>query len=169
MTWASITYTFSPSTMARASEVNQNFADVVAGLDKAMPSGGIIAWAYAINLIPSGWFLCDGTNGTPNLVGKYIQGAGAGYAVGATGGEATHTLLIGEIPAHNHGGGNHAHNIGLFYGNVGARGYIMSQTETSLSTYQLSEYSGNIIATQGSGQAHNNLPPFVNLAFIMKS
>lgn len=182
MSWASITYTFSPSTMARASEVNQNFSDVVAGLDKAMPSGGIIAWALAIASIPSGWYLCDGSNGTPNLVGKFIQGAGSGYAVGATGGEASTTLSIANMPAHNHGGATggqsntHSHHID----NLGNNALLDGDALGSYSGYMQSQPAGrdtgnasadhtHAITLQGSGTAFENRPPFYTLAFIMKS
>lgn len=47
-------------------------------------------WSGAIVDIPNGWALCDGTNGTPDLRNRFIVGAGATYAVGATGGSLTH-------------------------------------------------------------------------------
>lgn len=51
-----------------------------------VPKGGIIIWSGAVNQIPSGWTLCDGNNGTPNLMDRFVVGAGSGYAVAATGG-----------------------------------------------------------------------------------
>ena len=35
--------------------------------------------------LPSGWFICDGTNGTPDLRDSFILGAGLSYALGANG------------------------------------------------------------------------------------
>lgn len=35
---------------------------------------------------------------------RFLIGAGGSYAVNATGGEATHTLTVAEMPSHNHGG-----------------------------------------------------------------
>ena len=58
-----------------------------------VPVGGIIMWSGATNNIPSGWALCDGNNGTPNLQDKFIVGAGSSYAVAATGGSADATLV----------------------------------------------------------------------------
>jgi hypothetical protein len=63
------------------------------------PSGGIIIWSGASTAIPSGWYLCDGANGTPDLRDRFIVGAGSTYAVGATGGSANATL-----PSHTHTG-----------------------------------------------------------------
>ncbi len=67
------------------------------------PRGMILMWSGSITEIPRGWALCDGTNGTPDLRGKFIQGAnpGAGQAMGATGGAETQTLsgtAGGRIP-----------------------------------------------------------------------
>ena len=33
----------------------------------SIPSGGIIIWSGASNAIPTGWYLCDGQNSTPDL------------------------------------------------------------------------------------------------------
>jgi hypothetical protein len=80
----------------------------------SIPTGLIAIWSGAANAIPSGWFLCDGANGTPNLRDRFVVGAGTTYAVGATGGQNA----ITSVPAHTHGSGNfvtsntgdHAHN-----------------------------------------------------------
>ena len=52
----------------------------------AVPSGGIIMWSGSIGSIPSGYVLCDGQNGTPNLKDSFVVGAGNTYAVGNPGG-----------------------------------------------------------------------------------
>lgn len=56
-----------------------------------LPIGSIIAWN---NLnVPTGWAICDGTNGTPNLSGRFIMGYGGKYLnIGSTGGSETVTL-----------------------------------------------------------------------------
>ena len=60
-------------------------------LPALVPSGGIIAWSGAVVDIPSGWVICDGTNSTPDLLGRFIIGAGFTYAVDATGGAVSHS------------------------------------------------------------------------------
>lgn len=57
-------------------------------------TGMIQLWSGAVVDIPSGWQLCDGTNGTPDLRDKFIVGAGSTYAPNDSGGETSH----------NHGG-----------------------------------------------------------------
>lgn len=103
----------------------------VAAAAFAVPTGGIIMWSGSIASIPAGWFLCDGTNGTPNLTNRFVVMAGGAYAVGASGGSAdaivvahTHSASSGLQSAnHNHtfsgttgGIGDHAHS----YGGVGS-------------------------------------------------
>jgi hypothetical protein len=79
------------------------------------PAGGIAMWSGSIASIPSGWFLCNGSNGTPDLRDRFIVGAGSTYAVAATGGSATVTpagtiggsvggtsLTEAQMPRHYH-------------------------------------------------------------------
>lgn len=56
-----------------------------------IPSGVIVMWHGALATIPTGWYLCDGTNGTPDLRSKFIVGAADGVEPGNTGGSATHS------------------------------------------------------------------------------
>ena len=42
------------------------------GSNSSMPTGGIIMWSGNIADIPSGWALCDGSNGTPDLTDKFV-------------------------------------------------------------------------------------------------
>lgn len=51
----------------------------------SVPTGGIILWSGTIASVPAGWQVCDGTNGTPNLQGLFVVGAGA-TSPAATGG-----------------------------------------------------------------------------------
>ena len=67
-----------------------------------VPKGTIVIWSGAATAIPSGWALCDGQNGTPDLRDRFVVGASGEYAVGDTGGEKEHILTIGEMPRHGH-------------------------------------------------------------------
>lgn len=73
-----------------------------ASLNAPVPVGLIAMWSGAINAVPTGWALCDGTNGTPNLRDRFVVGAGTTYAVGATGGSNTVSLTTSQMPAHTH-------------------------------------------------------------------
>ena len=80
-----------------------------------VPPGGIIMWSGAINDIPVGWALCDGSNCTPDLRDRFIVGAGGKYNVGNTGGADSVTLEVSQMPSHSHSGstfsaGSHTHD-----------------------------------------------------------
>ena len=55
----------------------------------AVPVGCILMWSGSIGSIPSGYVICDGTNGTPNLRDRFVVGAGTSYSVGNNGGFAS--------------------------------------------------------------------------------
>ena len=87
-------------------------------LQNGVPSGAIMMWSGSIASIPSGWLLCNGSNGTPDLRDRFIVGAGSSYAVAATGGADSITLDATQIPSHTHSfsattssAGAHTHSI----------------------------------------------------------
>ena len=120
-----------------------------------VPPGVIVMWAGSIASIPGGWALCDGGvhNGvqTPDLRNSFIVGAGSGYSIGNTGGEALHTLTIAEMPSHTHEESGHGGWPGCACGGdpVGA--------QTKVQT-----------GPAGGGQPHENRPPYYALAYIMR-
>jgi len=67
-----------------------------------MSVSGIIAiWSGSIATIPSGWVICDGNNGTPDLRNNFVVGAGDTYAVDANGGAVSHSHPFSG-DGHNH-------------------------------------------------------------------
>ena len=74
--------------------VQGEILSVVDGVNYYMiPKGVIVIWSGSISGIPSGWQLCDGTTGTPDLRSKFVYGAGT-LSPGATGGSKTHEHSI---------------------------------------------------------------------------
>lgn len=71
-------------------------------ISAALPMGVIIGWKGTPGNVPSGYHLCDGTNGTPDFRNKFIVGAGDTYSAGSTGGSTTATLQISNLPGHTH-------------------------------------------------------------------
>ena len=124
------------------------------GLGGGLPSGAIILWSGAVNAIPTGYVLCNGQNSTPNLIDRFVVGAGSVYAVGATGGAATHTLTEAEMPAH-------VHHFLIQNGSNVPMGYAQSANGTNIG------WAGT--NSKGSSAAHNNLPPYYALCYIMKT
>lgn len=78
------------------------FVTAAVGALVTIPPGLISLWSGSIVSIPSDWYLCNGSNGTPDLRDRFVVGAGTTYAVGATGGANTVTLDATMIPAHTH-------------------------------------------------------------------
>lgn len=216
-----------------AERLNNN-EDKTAELDAALaaglfPAGVIVMWSGAVVAIPTGWNLCDGTNGTPDLRGKFILGAGGTYDPGDAGGEETHTLTEAEMPSHTHGisvsGGSHGHTGSS--GSAGSHSHSGTAASAGAHTHGYGDYTwpgsagtspdkyeavGNpytmanlsrttdqdgahthTIATNttgshshtvtvnsashthtatagdaGSDTAHNNMPPYFALCYIMK-
>ena len=122
----------------------KSISTLMAELDDAkqhhVPTGAIMMWSGAIDNIPTGWALCNGQNGTPDLRGRFIVSATYGdditfdgedylYAVGDTGGknEVKLTAAQSGLPSHTHAmqnAGDHAHNF-TYYSN----GYGSNDTE----------------------------------------
>ena len=69
-----------------------------------IPRGIIVMWSGSSLSVPTEWQICDGTNGTPNLRGKFIVSAGgqANYADGAEGGQNTLSIATADAGAHTH-------------------------------------------------------------------
>jgi hypothetical protein len=167
-------------------------------LNAVEPLGTIKSWAGALGSIPSGWALCNGTNGTLNLTDRFIAGFGGGaFGQNTTGGyNAGSTRIPNEgstfsAGVHSHGGSTdftvlteaqlppHTHGATYVVGS-GSAGYANSSPAAfALSTFSIST---------GSGQAHNHgivadgahvhsfdgttasspVPGFFALAFIQK-
>lgn len=51
-----------------------------------VPRGAILMWSGGIAAVPSGWALCDGRNGTPDLRNRFVIGGGGDYLPGDSGG-----------------------------------------------------------------------------------
>lgn len=131
----------------------------------AVPSGCILLWSGSTGSIPATWYLCDGTNGTPDLRDRFIVGAGNNYAVNAVGGSAdaivvSHTHTITD-PGHTHpitalstGGGINTYQSGSLGG-------VLSATNSAV--------TGITVNTAGVSGTNANLPPYYALAYIMKA
>lgn len=129
-----------------------------------IPVGGIILWSGSIATIPSGWALCNGNNGTPNLQDRFIVGAGAGYQPGNTGGATSVTLSAGNLPPHTH------NYYDIFYSEANNGGSSAGSHSTD---YDNNPYAYQIYRTTENGNNLNSTPfdirpPYYALAYIMR-
>lgn len=161
-----------------------------------VPQGAIIMWSGPLSNIPDGWGLCDGTNGTPDLRERFIQGWTDGVDPGGTGGASSHS----------HTANSHSHGIkmwaeyyweasgwqqfispedvnvaaGLYGGNTGVDLYGTAEwTQRPLYRLYTNGASGQVykdrLGVKGNTNntlpgtsSTNHLPPYYKLAFIMK-
>ena len=142
-----------------------------------IPSGVIVMWSGTIATIPTGWFLCDGSNSTPDLRNKFIIAANAddaGAAKTAVTGSATqsggtkdaivvshtHTATVTD-PGHTHTStfdvwrGSNGSNVSAAWGGGDRRD------------------ATNVVGTSNSRvaiktQLHLELPRFNSVFFMIK-
>jgi hypothetical protein len=133
-----------------------------------LPSGVIILWSGAIGSIPAGYYLCNGSNGTPDLRDRFVIGAGNSYSVAQTGGSAD-TILVSHTHTVNDPG--HDHNVTGNYGSSGSGGGTMvadvNTVETRLTA--VTDVTGITINSTGTSGTGANIPPYYALCYIMKS
>jgi microcystin-dependent protein len=155
----------------------------VNGSFNLLPRGVIVA--YNSSTPPFGWAICDGTNNTPDLRGRFILGQNrdqpevsptaadggkpklnqnvrVGYDlagnINTTGGEVYHKLTINEMPSHNHKLTSIVNSPGTF-----------PALPIALNNFNVSQVTNPDIATQSGGDTkHNILPPYYVLTYIMK-
>lgn len=110
---------------ATKSEVNAKItpAEVDSKINAALPRGIISMWSGTELDVPTGWHLCDGSNGTPPLSDKFIMAAGSEFNPGEVGGAHTVTLTANQsgLRGHSHGAridadedsprGSHMHRV----------------------------------------------------------
>ena len=147
------------------------------------PSGVIAWWSGSEASIPSGWLLCNGLNGTPDLRNRFIVGAGSHYAKGDTGGANTvtttgtvtiagHSLTAAEIPTHTHGSITDyyaANNTGRC-GAGAAAPLIVGNTAENRATGSTGSGDSHTHSASWAGtSSQDKRPPFYAVCYIMKS
>lgn len=145
-----------------------------------IPIGGILPFA-GVGDLPAGFLLCDGSElsqseyaslyaaigdqfGTagagnfrvPNLLARFPLGYDSMRPVGTTGGAETHTLSIGEMPAHSHGL------------RVNVQAFTSTNGQIARGDGATALVDRNTLST-GGGLAHNNMPPFLTLSYIIRA
>lgn len=158
-------------------------------------TGIIVMWSGSESNIPTGWHLCDGTNGTPDLRGRFILGSNSTHLSGSTGGSATYS-----IGKHYHYWGHHNNDNNGYFICLGPNGKYSEVPSIPSKTVYAASWNGdngggwdcgldgmrqdkprsngeNLITslnyTNGtddvsSDNSGESLPPYYALCFIMK-
>lgn len=119
-------------------------------------NGGGYSTSSFPNLFSAIGYYWGGSGSTfyvPNMINNVAVGAGGNWGVGASGGEVTHTLQIGEMPSHNHQN-PHA-------GSPSGNGAIIGGNSPSFDGTMNSSYTGG-------GAPHNNMQPFLSMYYFIK-
>lgn len=145
----------------------------------AFVAGMIMMWSGTIANIPSGWALCNGSNGTPDLRDKFVIGAASddsGAAKTNITGSLTQTGGTKDaiVVSHTHtatstdSGHTHTQNLGSGASQPGlttSSSPVGAQSTTGFGYANIT----TTIASTGSSGTNQNLPPYYALAFIMKT
>ena len=141
------------------------------------------------NFAPRGWATCNGqlmpiaqnqalfailgttyggngvnTFALPDLQGRVPFHMGSGFNLGQSGGEESHTLIVNEIPGHNHqavasaGPAEQTSPVGNFWANGGTPAYASSPT---------AGLAPQAIANAGGSVGHENRSPFLVVNFVI--
>ena len=155
-------------------------------------------WHGLISNIPSGWVLCNGSNGTPDLRGQFVQGAANGVEAGATGGSNTAAPANHSVtqPSAHAALASHQHKIPLAHVNgnyqniainptvYGSGGGSGSFSRRALHGTYAGSFSGTLTMSEniaaGTPDAHSGTavdahsisdsrPTFYTILYIMKT
>ena len=143
---------------AEIKNINEKITNIktnITALQDAMPVGSIIMFNGKAEEIPSGWAICNGENGTPNLIDRFIL---ASTYAGGTGGNSQITLSVSQLPPHRH------RLKKCWYGksdNADDRQVVRWDDSVSTNDQILTEETG-------FGLPINIMPPYYRLIYIMK-
>jgi len=137
-----------------------------------------LPWSGPISEIPNGWQLCDGSDGAPDLRGRFIVGAGGLYGVGAQGGADSHrhtlsgttgstALTVAQMPPHTHDESSSGKVGGI--GSITSGSYqVLNPSSTTTKTSSTGNGQGHTHGLSGSTGTASSLPPYYALAWICK-
>lgn len=171
------------NTLAEAiKRVDEKLESINAIIATYVPRGIITLWSGVVAAIPSGWALCNGQNGTPYLMNRFIVGAGNWYEPHATGGNDVHshtttvagtTLTSSQMPSHAHTQRGFSSQEGNNASNTIYANSTLTDTPYSWATRSMSHATdgngGNASHTHSAttGESYN-LPLYYALCYIMK-
>jgi|GEM_PF-2210095 len=185
------------ATLVDADQVTTDALNVPTFSTNALvPTGAIIMWSGSPTAIPSGWAVCDGAGGRPDLRGRFIVGYGQNgspapgdsnpnYTYQQTGGENQHLLSGAESGTSSHTHTSNPHQHQQMVSTSTSSGVQIEGNNTKdgsdrgwyvgwNSDYGGYHYTANTTVTvnpsaaQNATNAHENRPPFYTLVYLIK-
>ncbi len=138
------------------------------------PIDTIVIWTGLIANIPSGWVICDGNLGTPDLRDRFIKEVEDEFSSpGSTGGTTEETITLAKLPLHTHlaGGSSHNHQVELTNTTSGGgTNMYLGGGDIPPATLPNSSLTktADPIQFQGGDQSHTNMPAFFEVIFIQR-
>jgi len=137
-----------------------------------VPIGTIILWGD--EAIPGGWQICDGNNGTPNLIDKFIMGCANDDEILDTGGAVSHSHEFNSSSTGSNGAHDHTVNFSLDpttqtkHGKAGTGSTFVSDPNHPHTVSGSSASGGAHTHSVGTINSADNLPPYIKLIYIMR-
>jgi hypothetical protein len=132
-------------------------------------AGTIALWIGELANIPSGWVLCDGSNGTTDMRGKYAKCSDTTGHVLDTGGANTHTHAASNSHTHT-ATGTHTHtgSTSSFSNNLGVNGDagVHSSTTHSHTLASVSSTTATWNNQTITADSSSNEPAYLTVAYI---
>jgi hypothetical protein len=145
----------------------------IASATDGTPIGTIYLWYGTSSNIPSGYEICNGSNGTPDLRNKFVYGASTSGDLKTTGGASTHTHA-GSVAS----GGIHNHTVTGTTSTASTGVNVSSFTSENIYVCSKSSHSHSFSLSSGNEGAHthlvnasssvSNVPIYKKLYYIMR-
>ena len=146
-----------------------------------LPRGIIMVWGNPDKVnpikVPDGWILCDGNNNTPDLRNKFVLGGDLTFTNvdELTGGNASVTLTIDQLPAHTHNYDDifFSESPNMFSG-PDSKGATYTSVPGSIGSASSDQDNvgwgmNRTSKPTGEGKPISIMPPFYKLVYIMKT
>lgn len=149
----------------------------------------IVGWFGTAGAVPSGWHICDGTSGTPDMRNNFVAGwdgvaptsgtyaAPTGSTTPAGGTTNGYVLTLADLPSHKHPFDYYSSAASLYIGDVGFSGPANSPASSAV-TGSSNHYAGAVNTGAGSNShthtlneaahTHPQAIPYRAVYFIMK-
>lgn len=161
--------------------VRANIADTISGLMSSSGSGGGSSSGgggggiSALDVYPVGSIYLSVNSTSPatlfggtwtQIQDTFLLAAGSTYTAGATGGSATHTLTVDEMPSHSH---TFTERMSWYWGDTNTVCYLVNGSYRNVVPHTGTNGHMHIdgvpdprdTTDTGGGQAHNNMPPYL--------
>lgn len=145
--------------------------------EPTVQAGMILIWNGAVADIPPGWAVCDGNNGTPDLLDRFVfSTANEGNGHGYPGGWNTIGLKNSQMPLHKHSitidpvdDHSHTQDVGGSSTHESYLGVLGNLTDTGIETDNIGDHFHSLNTdTTGIGSQYENRPAFRRAFHIMR-